>query len=167
MKVRETDLPGIGRKFEVAVQGGDRLVIVVHYDGRREFHHFYHNEPDSSASMITMDDEDARLVAGIIGGMTYKPEALETVDIVLDNLVIEWYKIEEGAKCVGRAVGEMQVRQRTGANIIAVVERDHKKYINPHPDYVFVAGSIAIIAGERKHVRLLKEYLFSGEAAGV
>lgn len=163
MKVRESDLPGIGRKFEVEVSGGDKLVIVIHDDGRRELYHFYRKDPDDSVSMITMSDEDARLVAGIIGGMTYRPKTLETIDIVMDNLVIEWYKIEEGAKCVGRAIGDMQVRQKTGATIIAIVEKDHKKYINPHSDYVFAADSIAIVAGERKHIKLLKEYLINGD----
>ncbi len=163
MKVRESDLPGIGRKFEVEVRGGDRLVIVIHDDGRRELYHFYRDDPDDSVSMITMDDEDARTVAGIIGGMAYKPKALETIDVVLDNLVIEWYRIEEGSKCVGKAIGDMQVRQKTGATIIAIVEKDHKKYINPHTDYVFTAGSIAVVAGERKHIKLLKEYLLNGD----
>jgi len=163
MTIRESDLPNIGRKFEVEVREGNKLVIVVHDDGRRELYHFYHNQPEDSVSMITLDDNEARYVAAIIGGLAYKPRALETVDVALDDLIIEWYKIETGSYCVGRSIGEMQVRKKTGASIIAAVEKGHGKHINPGVDYKFLPESTIVVIGERKHLKVLKNYLFGGE----
>ena len=40
MKVEEVALPGVGRKFTITVQSGDRLVIVVHNSGKRELQYF-------------------------------------------------------------------------------------------------------------------------------
>ncbi len=36
MKVRETTLPGVGKKFAITLHTGDELVILVHTTGERE-----------------------------------------------------------------------------------------------------------------------------------
>ena len=97
--IRESDLPGIGRKFQIEAQSGDRLIVVVHDDGRRELYHFDPNDPDELLSMVTLNDTEARQVAGIIGGLNYTPKALESMSITFEGLLIEWYKIESGLRC--------------------------------------------------------------------
>ena len=34
MMIKETELPGIGRKFEIETSGGNRVVVIIHDDGR-------------------------------------------------------------------------------------------------------------------------------------
>lgn len=159
--IRESDLPGIGKKYQIEARSGDKLVIVIHDDGRREIYHFDDDNPDESISMVTLDDEEARQIAAIIGGMNYKPKALETIEISLEELVIEWCRIEPHFTCVNKTISELQVRQRTGATILAIVGKNQQK-INPGPDDKLTADITVVMAGERKQIRQLKELLANG-----
>lgn len=163
MNIHETYLPGIGKKYLMDMQNGDKIAIIIHDNGRREIYHFDPKDLDTTISMVTMSDEEARQVAGIIGGMTYHPKALETVDISIEGLVIEWHKIDANAKCIGKQIGEIDVRKNTGATIIAVIEQGSKKQISPGADYVFQPNSTLVLTGERAQIKKLKELLHNGE----
>ncbi|CAG7644718.1 K(+)/H(+) antiporter subunit KhtT [Paenibacillus solanacearum] len=159
--IRESDLPGIGKKYQIDTRSGDKLVIVIHDDGRRDLYHFAEDDPDETVSSITLDDEEARQTAAIIGGMTYKPKALETIDVALDELIIEWCKVEPHFHCVGKSIAELEVRPKTGATILALVQK-HRQKINPGPDDRLAADMTLVIAGERKQIKQLKELLHKG-----
>jgi len=160
--IRESDLPGIGRKFQIEAQSGDKLIVVVHDDGRRELYHFDPNDPDELLSMVTLNDTEARQVAGIIGGLNYTPKALESMSITLEELVIEWYKIELGSAAIGQTIGQLQVRQATGATIMAIIEKDGRKHINPGPDQTLAEDVTVVIAGERQQVQAFKRLITQG-----
>ena len=160
--IREITLPGIGQKFEIKTRSGDKLVVIVHDDGRRELYHFYHDRPDDSISMISLDDSEARQVSAIIGGSAYKSGALESIEVVLDDLVIEWYKIEEGMWCVGKTIGELDVRQKTSASIAALITPDHTQKINPGPEEVIRTGMSVVVMGERQQIQAFKRLILKG-----
>ncbi|MBO9598614.1 MAG: cation:proton antiporter regulatory subunit [Cohnella sp.] len=162
MNIMETDLPGIGKKFQVSARSGDKLVIIVHDDGRRECYHFEHGDPEESISMVTLDDDEARVVAAMIGGMTYKPKTLETIEVALNDLVIEWVKIEADFACVGRSIGEMDIRRNCGATVIALVEPNGAKTINPGPEFLLREDAMLVAAGERAQHKWLKRLLRDG-----
>lgn len=155
--VRESDLIGIGKKYQIETNAGDNMVVIIHDDGRRELYR-YDEEENESRCVMTLSDEESRQVAGIIGGLSYKPKALETVELALDDLLIEWYKVENSDISTNKSIGELEVRQRTGASIIAAI-KESETTINPGPDYIITQGTTLVVAGKRNHIRLLKEII--------
>lgn len=155
--VRESDLIGIGKKYQIETEAGDHMVLVIHDDGRRELYRQDDAENDTHCVM-TLTDEESRQIAGILGGLSYKPKALETIEVALDDLRIEWYKVEPSNDGVNKTIGELDVRQQTGASIIAAIMGD-ETIINPGPEYRIRPGATLVIAGKQKNIKQLKEIL--------
>lgn len=162
LDLRETDLPGIGRKISLNTRSGDHLIIVAHNDERRDLFHMDEQDPDEMKSVITLEEDEAQAVAAIIGGISYQPRSLETREIVLDGLLIEWLRLDPASRCIGRTIGELDIRRKTGATVIAVVERSKDKHINPGSKFVLTAGATLVLAGERMQLKQLKQLLGNG-----
>ena len=162
MSISETFLPGVGRKFQVETTSGERLVIVIHDDGTRELYHFTRRNMERPSSVLRLSDGEARQIAGIIGGLTYVPRSLPMAEIVLEDLVLEWFTIEPGAACIGRTIRELEVRKRTGASIVSIIEPDQTKRTNPEAHTVLNQGATLIVAGDRRTINALKRLLIEG-----
>jgi len=155
--VRESELIGIGKKYQVETEAGDNMVVVIHDDGRRELYR-YDDEENESRCVMTLSDEESRQIAGIIGGLSYKPKALETMEVALDDLQIEWYKVTREEGSINKTIGELEVRQKTGVSIIAAI-KEEETIINPGPNYVIQAGVTLVVAGKRTGIKSLKQLL--------
>jgi TrkA domain protein len=161
--ISEAYLPGVGRKFQVETLRGDRLVIVIHDDGDREIYYFDRKNMDRAASVITLTDGEARQIAGIVGGLTYVPKALPSSEVVLDDLVLDWFTIEPGAAAIGKTIRELQPRTLTGASIVSLVESNHVKRTNPEAETILNEGATLILAGDRETIAALKKLLVNGQ----
>lgn len=162
MNIRESELPGIGCKFEVITKGNEKLVIVIHDDGRREMYHFDAGH-DESISSISLRDSEARQIAAILGGMVYRPQALDTIEMAFEGLSIEWFKVENHAPVVQKTIGSLHVRKTYNVTIIAILKKNMKKFFNPGPDSIIEAGDMLVLSGARHEVkRIINELLSSG-----
>lgn len=160
--ISEINLPGIGRKFQIETLSGDRLIVIIHDDGRRELYHYQRNRFDRAVSVLTLTDGEARQIAGIVGGLTYVPKALPTEEVVLDDLVLEWFTIEKGAFCIGKTIREIQARTLTGASIVSLIEPNRVKRTNPEADTLLNEKATLILAGDRSNINSLKKLLVQG-----
>ena len=153
MDVREHDLPGVGKKFAITTGGGDRLTVVIHNTGHREVY-FFESGEDFPAYAVRLDDGEARKLGAILGGAYFQPAVAESMDVVLDQLSVEWLKVRPDSPLAGKTIGEAAVRKRTGASIIAVL-RGGDALPNPGPDHAIAAGDTLVVVGERAQVRAL------------
>lgn len=160
--ISEAILPGVGRKFQVETLSGDRLTIVIHDDGTRELYHFNRKNLDRPASVLTLTDAEARQIAGIVGGLTYVPKALPATEVVLEDLVLEWFTLPQAAAAIGKTISELQVRTKTGASIVSIIEPNRITRTNPEAHTLLNEGATLILAGDRRSNAKLKHLLVTG-----
>jgi TrkA domain protein len=157
MKVEEVALPGVGRKFTITVQSGDRLVIVVHNSGKRELQYFEAGEDDEPRAALDLTDEEAREVGAILAGVLFHPEAVGDTQSKLGQKVIEWIKVLPGSRLAGKRVGEIPLPP--GAHLLAVDRPGAPLVPNPGPEVVLEVGDTLVVAGSREAVEALKRSL--------
>ncbi len=150
MKVRETNLPGIGKKFSVTLHTQDELVILVHITGERELFLFQKGMEEPCVA-ITLSDSEAREVALILGGAAYEPTPLHQAELVLKGLVLEWLTVEENSCLANHTIAELQIRKRTGVSII-VIKRGEQIIPNPDPNERMLVGDLLLLVGTGEQV---------------
>ena len=145
MTVYETEVPGVGKKFELEVGGGERLVVLIHHDGKREV--YRRPDPDAdSEKLFSVSGETARKLGSIIEGAYFQPVETDEVQVPLGDAFIEWLDLDPGSDLVGQTLAEADLRQETGVSVLAV-QRDAETYPNPGPDFELVDGDVLVTLG--------------------
>lgn len=154
MEIREIELPGIGKKFVIFNQNEEKTVIIIHDDGKREIYTYEKGDEEESVSNVTFNDEEARQIAGILGGMVYKPKDLEEIDMQFGNdFGIKWKKVEKDAPAVNQSIGDIGIRHKYGIMIIAIIRHDKTKLLNPGPETTLEEGDTLVISGEKSNIK--------------
>jgi TrkA domain protein len=156
--VYESDLPGVGKKFEVELNDDSRLVVVIHNTGRREV---YLREDDDSDSekLFDMSDRLARQVGTILEGAYFQPIRTDTIDTVLgDDTLLEWVKLSDDSPVVGKTLAESNVRANTGATVVAI-QRDGQTISSPDANTDLQADDILIVVGSRDDCRAFQSFV--------
>ncbi|WP_439027094.1 cation:proton antiporter regulatory subunit [Haloarchaeobius sp. DT45] len=157
MTVYETDVPGVGRKFEVELDDGGRLVVLLHHDGRREV--FHRSEPEADSTRIaSLSGEQARQLGAILGGAYFQPVELPQPEVPLGDAIIEWVTIDEDSTLSGQTLEGCGVRAATGVSVIAV-QRDDETIANPNPDFELRAGDILVALGTREEQQAFRSFV--------
>lgn len=165
MNVYESDLPGVGKKFEVEIGHGERLVIVTHNTGKREVFVKATEDADSE-KLFELPDRLARTVGTILEGAYFQPVQSEQVETMLaEGTFLEWYNVDDGSGIAGQTLADAQVRERTGVSV-AAIERDGSVIPSPQADTVVEAGDTLVVIGSEEDLREF-DALVSNDAASL
>jgi len=157
MDVREHDLPGVGKKFAVTTGDGERMTIIIHNTGHREIYYFERGE-DYPSHAVRMDDAEARKLGAILGGAYFQPVVAESMEMVFQQLSVEWLKVDDVSPLAGHSLAEAAVRKRTGASVIAIL-RQGVALPNPQPGERLAAGDTLVVVGDRGQVERFRGLL--------
>ncbi|MCO8266850.1 cation:proton antiporter regulatory subunit [Haloferax prahovense] len=152
MTVYESDLPGVGKKHEVELGDGSRLVIVTHNSGKREV--FRRASADSdSEKLFELTDKLARQVGTLLEGAYFQPVQTESIETLLGgDTLIEWVEVGADSEIAGKTLGESDLRQATGASVIAI-ERGDEVVTSPGGDAMVEAGDTLVVIGPKAACR--------------
>ncbi|MCU4717837.1 cation:proton antiporter regulatory subunit [Halapricum hydrolyticum] len=160
MTVEESDLPGVGKKHVVELDG-EELVIITHNTGRREVFKRPDAETDSE-KLFELSDALARTVGTILEGAYFQPVEAEKRQTTLPGgILLEWYEVQPGSPLAGETIAGAHIGRKTGVNVVAI-ERSGQTVDSPGPDTELQEGDTLVVTGTNEECDAF-EQLLAGE----
>ena len=156
-EVTETQLPGVGVRYEFRTSDRDHVGVVHHHSGRREIVIYDRKDPDVARSVMELDADDSRTLSDLLGA-SQVTEALEVAQQRIEGLTLEWIEVDEESSMANHSIGDGQLRTRTGASVVAVI-RGSSSEPAPSPDYVLEPGDVVVAVGTAEGLELLRRAL--------
>ena len=92
------------------------------------------------------------------GKSSSSPESLEDLLKVIQLTATQTFYVPEHSAASGKSIAELNLRQETGATIIAVV-RDREPNTNPPADLVLCASDVLVLVGSHEQRRLARKLM--------
>ena len=144
-KVTETDLPGVGIRFDLETNAGRFVGVVVHQSGRRDLVVYDERDVDRARESVELSEDEGHTLGELLGGSPVL-EHLDDAVHRLEDLVISWIKIDSKSSLAGLTLAEASLRSRTGAGIVALVTDSGSIPIPGGTDRL-EAGDTAVVVG--------------------
>jgi len=158
-EVTETQLPGVGVRYEFTTHDGALLGVLHHHGGRREIVVYDEDDPDRASSVVELDADDSRTLSELLGA-TQVTEAVRVMQQRIEGLTLEWIELTPRSSMIGRTIADGELRTRTGTSVVAVI-RGETTEPAPGPDFAFQAGDVAVAVGTPEGLELLRVALRS------
>lgn len=152
MQFRSADLPSIGTKYELQTETRDTLAIIYQQSGAIQV--YITPAEGGEGCSASLKDVEARRLGNILTGaiMEAEPEGIEIAFSALEDLRISVHTYIVGDSAVGCCIGDLQIRSKTGATVVAV-SRKGRNTINPGPGFVFEEGDALVVIGEAEQLK--------------
>jgi TrkA domain protein len=158
--LRETRLPGVGVKYTLRLDDGERLAIIMHNDGQRELYVFQGDDEDPRA-VVRLDDDEARQLGAVIGGAYERPKIVEELELALGELTIEWVPVPDDSPLIGQTLAECGFRAKTGITVIAIL-RQPEPVAGAQPSDVVNKGETLVTVGKLGQYKAFHKLLAEG-----
>lgn len=159
-KIEETQLPGVGVRYEFLTEDGERVGVVHHRGGRREMFVCRAEEPDSVALSVDLTDDEAHTLGEMMGVATVVKK-LNDLQQSIEGLAIDWLTVDPGTPYAGRTIGDARIRTRSGVSVVAVI-RETIPHPAPGPEFHVEAGDTLVVVGTPKGIEAVTDILTAG-----
>lgn len=153
--VTECELPGIGRRYDLADMDGAEVSVVIHHSGRRDLYLIDDDEPAAARSFT---DSQARHLGAVLGGAYFQPAVVDEMEAVIGGLLIDWVGLEAQSRGANRSIAELEIRRRTRMTVVAIL-RDHVPLVAPEPTEVLRPGDRLVVVGRQEDLTAFLEHV--------
>lgn len=143
-EVTETQLPGVGVRYDFVTSEGDRVGVLATRTGRRELLLYDHDDPDACRAVVRLDVDDTHTLGELMGASQVSENMARMQSI--EGVTLDWLVVGESSRFAGHALADMRLRTVTGVSVVAVV-RDEQTFPAPGADFVLQAGDTAVVVG--------------------
>jgi TrkA domain protein len=150
--IREQRLPGIGHRYELNVDGGRKLTVVVQHGGRREVGLVSPlvEEPDA---VVSLSEEQAVALAALLSGARFSIDSTTDDHIDCDEVVVETVTLGPGSPAVGRPANDIHLMGGTDAAVLAVIRDETPELVvEDETTRPSQPGDRVVIAVRREHL---------------
>ncbi len=160
-KVTETDLPGVGIRFDLQTDAGRCVGVVAHQTGRRDLVVYDERDADRACESIQLSEDEGHTLGELLGGSPVL-EHLDDAVHRLEDLVISWVTIDSRSSLAGCTLAEAELRAKTGAGVVALVSETGSIPI-PGGNERLEAGDTAVVVGVPSAVKAATRLLRRAE----
>lgn len=157
--IKQTQLPGVGVRYDFMTENRHRLGVVHHRSGRREVFVCPPDDPDAAILTVELSDDDVHALVDVLGGSRVV-ESVAHATQHIEGLAIDWLEVEPGSPCAGRTIGELRIRTRTGASVVAILRGD-QPIPAPGPEARIEEDDTLVMVGTPEGLEAVREILSS------
>jgi len=158
--IKETRLPGVGIRFDLPLQSGERVVVINHHSGRVEIMRCDKDDPDACHEVLRLAKDDAKALAEVLG-QSRVTEEVTRMQLSLEGLTIDWVSVDAASACGNCTLYDIEHRDEEAASIVAVL-RDARMVVAPPSSFVVRPGDVAVVVGTPEGAEALGRLLRSG-----
>lgn len=145
MDVTETLLPGVGIRYEITTQAGERVGLVAHRDGTFDLVVYSASDPDACTELLTLTQAEADTLAELMGAPRIA-ERFADLTREIPGLVAAQVEVPRDSLYAGHTLGDTRARTLTGSSVVALV-RGQTVIASPGPDTEIEAGDVMVVIG--------------------
>jgi len=80
---------------------------------------------------------------------------------LLEGTKIEWIEVHENCALIGKTLRDTEIRQRTGVNVIAVVQAQDNFQVAAEPDLILNVHDVIVCVGTMEQLHALENLIYS------
>ena len=151
VRIREQRLPGLGHRYELLLESGRRLVVVLQRDGRREIG-LAALEGDEPNAVASLSSDQAVAVAAILTGARFSIDTSEDDQIAAGKVAVETITLGEHSPAVGRLLRDVPLATDSEATILAIIREETPELVEDEATQPCLAGDRVVVAARRERL---------------
>lgn len=143
--VTETELPGVGIRYDYETRDGRRLGVLVHRTGKRDVLVYSEDDPDACTTTLHLDQSEARTLSDLLGASRIV-EGVAALHQEIEGLTMDWITVMDGSAWSNLSLADAAVHTETGVSVVAIL-RNGETIPAPHSAEMLLPGDVTVAVG--------------------